>query len=105
MRQLSADRATARRELQRARKASAQAAHAGALARAYRDARASLANAVGPSFATQPLDGRLAAAERAYRKLATAARQHNARAFRAAGAEVGVRERQLETALARLQQA
>jgi serine/threonine-protein kinase len=105
MRQLSADRATARRELRRARRASAQEAHAGRLARAYRDARASLAKAVGPGFATQPLDDRLAAAERAYRKLATAARQRNARAFRAAGAEVRARERQLETAVNRLQQA
>jgi serine/threonine-protein kinase len=105
MRQLSADRASARRQLRRARRASAQEAHARRLARAYRDARASLAKAVGPGFATQPLDGRLAAAERAYRELATAARRRNARAFRAAGADVRARERQLETAVNRLQQA
>jgi hypothetical protein len=105
MRQLSAERATARHKLRRARRAGVQAAQATRLAGAYGHARAALAKAEGSGFASRPLSADLSGAERAYRRLAAAARRHDARAFKAAGAQVVVRERTLENALERLQQA
>jgi serine/threonine-protein kinase len=104
MRKLSAERATARRELRRARRPGTQAAQATQLADAYGAARKALAGARG-SVSPEPLSDQLAAAQRAYRKLAAAARAHNARAFKAASSQVVVRERELQNALERLQNA
>lgn len=94
---LNADRAAARRALRGARKPTAQATHATALARAYRAARSALPATSTSAVIAAPL----ISAERAYRALAAAARRHDARAYRTARAEVVRRERDLASALAR----
>jgi hypothetical protein len=98
---LSAQRAAARRQLRAARGPAAQATQATALADAYRTARAALPANPGSGSLANPL----AAAERAYRRLAAAATRRDARAFRAARADVVRREAELAAALARVQRA
>jgi hypothetical protein len=105
MQQLGAERAKARRALRRARRPDAQAAQATTLANAYRDARTALAREEARGLTPNAVSGPLAEAERAYRRLANAAKRHNARAFKAASREVVVRERALQGALTRLQNA
>jgi hypothetical protein len=105
MQQLGAERAKARRALRRAHRPDAQAVQATKLADAYRDARTALAHEEAPGLSPKAVIGPLAGAERAYRRLATAAKRHDARAFKAASREVVVREGALQAALTRLQNA
>jgi hypothetical protein len=103
MQRLDSQRAAGRRKLRGARRPNDQAAHATAVADAYRDAREALPARQATSSAADPLVAELRAAERAYRSLALAAKRRNARSFRAAGNEVRRRERELQRALGRVQ--
>jgi hypothetical protein len=105
MQQLGAERTKARHALRKARGAGAQAAQATRLADAYSNARAALAREEARGLTPNAVSGPLADAERAYRRLASAAKRHNARAFKAAARQVMVRERELQAALTRLQNA
>jgi hypothetical protein len=89
-------REVARQRLREARGAAGQAAAASALADAYRDARAALP---APQSGAPRLADDLLRAERAYRRLAAAARRRNQRAWRAAGRETVRHERALADAL------
>ena len=104
MQRLSAQRATARRDLRAARRARAQAASATALADAYRAAREAIPAGGAAGSADASLVPELRGAERAYRALAAAARQESPRAFRAAGQTVLRAESELARALGRIQQ-
>jgi hypothetical protein len=97
---LKARRAAERARLRSAHRAARQAVQAAALASAYRDARLALAQHA--TAKTAGLTTSLAQAEAAYRKLVAAARKHDARAFRAAGAEVVRRESEVDQAIAAL---
>jgi len=103
MERLDARRAAARRKLRAARRPNDQASQARALADAYRDARKALPSRPATGSAADPLGAKLGAAERAYRRLAAAAKRRDARSFRAAGHEVLRREREVERALGRVQ--
>jgi hypothetical protein len=96
IRYLNAERTTARRKLRGARHPGAQAAHARALADAYRHARGLLPS---QGAAAGVLAAPLTNAERAYRRLATAAGRNDSHAFGRAREDVLRRERELERAL------
>jgi Protein kinase domain len=99
VRRLDARRVALRRELRRARRPAGQAAAARALAAAYGDTREALP---GPAVAI-PGAGRIAErlreTERAYRRLASAARSRDRRAWRVARRATVRREAGLERAL------
>ena len=90
-----------RASLRRARRARAQAAAANALARTYETARVGLPAPVTQS-AGVGLGAGLSEAERAYRRLAGAARRKDLRAWRKARAQAVRSERDVERALSRL---
>jgi Protein kinase domain len=92
-------RVTARRRLRAARRPAGQAAAAGALAGAYRGARKALPPPPAGATGGPALDESLRDAERAYRKLATAARGRNRRGWRAARRDARRREAALHRAL------
>jgi serine/threonine protein kinase len=96
---LRARRRTARGRVRAARRAVGQAAGARALARAYRDTRKTLPSPPAGSRREAPLAEGLLQAERAYRKLAAAARGSKRRAWRVARREALRRERALERTL------
>ena len=92
-------RVTARRRLRAARRPAGQADAAGALAGAYRGARKALPPPPAGATGGPALDESLRDAERAYRKLATAARGRNRRGWRAARRDARRREAALQRAL------
>lgn len=96
-------RAKARHQLRDARGQAGQAASAGALAAAYRDARQSLPEPPSSGFADARLGQSMRAAERAYGRLARAARQGSGAAWKTAGQEAVSSEQQVAQALRRLQ--
>ena len=96
---LRARRDASRRQVRAARRPAGQAAGARALARAYQDARRALPPPPTGSSAAPALAESLLQAERAYRRLAAAARGSNEPAWRAARREVLRRERALEGTL------
>jgi serine/threonine protein kinase len=98
VKQLEKRRAAGRRRLREARLPSGQAAAARDLAQAHRDARASLERAPGGDSQEARLAEHLLAVERAYRRLAAAARR-GPTAWRLASEEVLDRERDLELLL------
>jgi Protein kinase domain len=92
-------RVAARRRLRAARRPAGQAAAARALAGAYRGARMALPQPPPGATGGSALDESLRDAERAYRKLATAARGRNSRGWRAARRDARRREAALQRAL------
>jgi serine/threonine protein kinase len=96
---LSARRTAARSKLRRARRPEQQAAAARALVRAYADARRQLSAEPPASLAGARLRDQLRSAERAYRRLAAAARADNPRAWRAASKAAVEHERSFERSL------
>ena len=100
IRYLNAERTTARRKLRAARRPRAQAAHARALADAYRHARRLLPS---QGAAAGVLAVPLTDAERGYRRLATAAGRNDSHDFGRAREDVLRRERELERALRHVQ--
>ena len=96
---LRARRALARRQLRAASRHTGQAAAATALARAYREARRTLPRPQPGVSGDSRLAEELRLAERAYRRLAAAARAHNQGAWRAARRETLRREGALRGAL------
>ena len=100
IRYLNAERTTARRKLRAARRPGAQAAHARALADAYRHARRLLPS---QGAAAGVLAVPLTDAERGYRRLATAAGRNDSHDFGRAREDVLRRERELERALRHVQ--
>jgi hypothetical protein len=92
-------RAVNRQRLGKARLPAGQAAAAGALARAYQDARRTLPAPPTRAGGQPQLAQGLRDAERAYRRLATAALGHNRRDWRAARRDALQRERALEDKL------
>jgi serine/threonine kinase PknH len=99
---LSARRAAGLKRLSAARHHSSQATAAAALARAYGEARTTIAGTWGSD--TSAVTDALRADELAYRRLAAAARRGDARAYRLAARTVKARERALERVLASLGQ-
>ena len=96
-------RVAARRRLREARRPAGQAATAQALASAYRDARRALPAGPATPTTTPHVDDDLREAERAYRKLATAARARRQHAWRAARRQALGREQALRRELRRIQ--
>ena len=98
VKRLDKRRAAARRRLRGARLPAGQKAVATALARVHRDARRSILRAPGQAASEDVLADHLQGVERAYRRLAAAARR-GSRAWRLASDEVLDRERDLELLL------
>jgi serine/threonine kinase PknH len=97
---LDTRRAAALQRLREAGDARAQARAATGLAAVYRDTRSALPRAPR-GVAAPPLHDRLLTAERAYRRLAAAARRKDAAAFRAARADVLRSENAMRAAVSR----
>lgn len=98
VKRLDKRRAAGRRRLRAARFPAGQKAVATDLARVYRDARRSILRAPRKAASEERLADHLQGVERAYRRLATAARR-GSRAWRLASGEVLDRERDLELLL------
>ena len=96
---LSARRAGARRRLRKARLPGSQAAAARALASAYADAGQGMSGAASTTPEGARLRAQLRSAERAYRRLAAAARTGNDRAWRSASRAAVEHERRFERSL------
>ena len=102
VRRLRARRVAGRTRLHDARRPLGQSAAAGALASAYRHARAAVPPASSTSASGRPpLDKELREAERAYRRLAAAARGRNRRDWRVARREAQRHEAALQRELRR----
>ncbi|HYN52278.1 MAG TPA: hypothetical protein VES62_15265 [Thermoleophilaceae bacterium] len=99
---LSARRAEARRRLRSARRPGHQAEAARALVQAYAGARRAISGQPSTSAERAGLLARLSSAERAYRRLAVAARNENERAWRAASRAAVEHERRFERSLVTL---
>jgi Protein kinase domain len=99
VRELAARRVALRRELRNARRPAGQAAAAGALARAYRQARAALPESATAVPGVAPIRAGLRETETAYRRLASTARARDRRAWRLARRETLRREARLERVL------
>jgi hypothetical protein len=99
---LSARRADARRRLRRARRPGHQAEAARALVNAYADARRAISADASSSAERAGLLAQLSSAERAYRRLAVAARNENERAWRSASRAAVENERRFERSLVTL---
>jgi protein kinase-like protein len=93
---LDARRASARRQLHSAGRPARQAASARELAAVHRRARLALVRAPGRQRMETQLVARLRRVERAYRRLAVAARRRDAAAWRASSEETRDREVELE---------
>ncbi len=102
MDRLQARRAKARRELRDARRAASQVAAAKALAVAHRDARRGLPAAPAEEYARVPLGSALRGAERAYQRLAVAARRTDGKAWRVARRDAERGDARIERALGAL---
>lgn len=96
---LSSRRAGARRRLRQARLPGSQAAAARALASAYADAARAMSGAASTTPEGNRLRAQLRSAERAYRRLAAAARTGNDRAWRSASRAAVEHERRFERSL------
>ena len=99
---LSARRAAARRRLRRARRPDRQADAARSLVKAYADARRALSTEPPAPLDAADLRARLRGAERAYRRLAAAARSENDRAWKSASGVAVEQERRFERSLSAL---
>jgi hypothetical protein len=99
VRRLSEQRAVERRRLRSARHPGAQAAAAAALADAYAQAQRALPGTTLDVPGSGRLPDRVRAAEKAYLRLASAARRGDARAYRVASAEVQRRELEVSNVL------
>ena len=99
---LSTQRAAARRRLRRARRPARQADAARSLVKAYAKARRALASQPPASLQGADLRQTLRGAERAYRRLAAAARGENRRAWRSASRAAVEQERRFERSLSSL---
>ncbi len=99
---LSARRAAARRRLRHARRPDRQADAARSLVKAYADARRALSTEPPASLDAADLRARLRGAERAYRRLAAAARNDNDRAWKSASGVAVEQERRFERSLSAL---
>jgi serine/threonine kinase PknH len=99
---LSARRAAARRRLRRARRPDGQADAARSLVKAYATARRALSTEPPASLDAADLRARLRGAERAYRRLAAAARSENDRAWKSASGVAVEQERRFERSLSAL---
>ena len=99
---LSARLAAARRRLRRARRPDRQADAARSLVKAYADARRALSAEPPVSLDAADLRARLRGAERAYRRLAAAARSDNDRAWKSASGVAVEQERRFERSLSAL---
>jgi hypothetical protein len=96
-------RAEARKRLRRAEAAAGQAAAARALAGAYRKAGRALPDEPPESFSDGRLRAGLSDADHAYRRLASAAREHDGKAWRDAARAAVRSEARVERALGALQ--
>jgi serine/threonine kinase PknH len=96
---LSAQRAAARRRLRRAKRPASQADAARSLVKAYAKARRALSSQPPASLGGVDLRQTLRGAERAYRRLAQAARSENRRAWRSASRAAVEQERRFERSL------
>jgi serine/threonine protein kinase len=96
---LSAQRAAARRRLRRAKLPASQADAARSLVKAYAKARRALSAQPPASLGGADLRQTLRGAERAYRRLAHAARSENRRAWRSASRAAVEQERRFERSL------
>lgn len=99
---LSAQRAAARRRLRRAKRPATQADAARSLVKAYAKARRALSSQPPASLGGVDLRQTLRGAERAYRRLAQAARSENRRAWRSASRAAVEQERRFERSLSSL---
>jgi serine/threonine kinase PknH len=99
---LSTQRAAARRRLHRARRPALQADAARSLVKAYARARRALSAQPPASLKGADLRQTLRGAERAYRRLAAAARGENRRAWRSASRAAVEQERRFERSLSSL---
>jgi serine/threonine protein kinase len=99
---LSAQRAAARRRLRRAKLPASQADAARSLVKAYAKARGALSAQPPASLQGADLRQTLRGAERAYRRLAHAARSENRRAWRSASRAAVEQERRFERSLSSL---
>ena len=99
---LSTQRAAARRRLRRARRPARQADAARSLVKAYANAGRALASQPPASLQGADLRQTLRGAERAYRRLAAAARGENRRAWRSASRAAIEQERRFERSLSSL---
>jgi hypothetical protein len=102
---LSERRAAARRSLRRARLPENQAVAARRLVKAYAQARRRVSAEPPASADAAGLRAELRSVERAYRRMATAARNDNRRAWRSASRAAATRERSLDRSLRSLSSA